>query len=184
MMMMMTMMMMMMISNDNDNSNYNDYRWWREWVTRRHGHRTIRRWGWRERRNARWCRLVTYCYRILRNDQLKAGYPVILLFPTKMDTSLHAANYQLHDFKVILSYLVSGLLCWKLLSLLIFFFIVFFRSWRSNMAIQKLVLLIITLFISPRKPLRLKTNFWTVYCSLFKPLSESIYKKMTSFFPY
>ena len=99
-----------------------DCRWWREWLSRRHGHRTIRRWGWRERRNARWCRLVTYCYRILRNGQLKAGYLVILLFPTKMDTSLHAANYQLHDFKVMLSYLVSGLLCWKLLSLLIFFF--------------------------------------------------------------
>ena len=67
----------------------------------------------------------TYCYRILRNGQLKAGYPVILLFPTKMDTRLHAANYQLHEFKVMLSYLVSGLLCWKLLSLLIFFRCIF-----------------------------------------------------------
>ena len=142
-------MMMMMIKNDNVNSN-NDYRWWRNWVSRRHGHRTIRRWGWRERRNARWCRLVTYCYRILRNGQLKAGYPVILLFPTKMDTSLNAANYQLHEFKVMLSYLASGILCWKLLSILIYwiivisFFFIFFRSWRSNMVIQKLVLLIIT----------------------------------------
>ena len=115
-----------------------------------HGHRTIRRWGWRERRNARWCRLVTYCYRILRNDQLKVGYPLILLFPTEMDTGFHAANYQLHEFKVTLSYLLSGILCRKLLSILIYWIIVIFfslflfRSWRSNMVIQKLVLLIIT----------------------------------------